>query len=99
LRRGFDSRRPLLPTCYIVKGCGNGGWPDALKIGKWSATWSLESSSILEGDRMSTKKDGYRVYFTVDFPHRTIELKETENPRILVDRAGRTYDRWMVRPL
>ena len=48
---------------------------------------------------MSTKKDGYRVYFTVDFPHRTIELKETENPRILVDRAGRTYDRWMVRPL
>lgn len=48
----------------------------------------------------------YRKFCTVDYPRRTIELRETTNhpassygQPVLVDRNGNAYDRWMVIPI
>lgn len=43
--------------------------------------------------------DEYRPYYTVDEPHRIINLRETEQHGVLVDVTGEEYEHFMVRPL
>lgn len=67
-----------------------------------------EAVAELNGERENFTEawEDYRRYYTVDVPHRTVELREsTEHPAssygqpVLVDKDGAAYDHWMVRPL
>ncbi len=44
-------------------------------------------------------EETFRPFYTVDVPHRTVELKRTDDPRTLVDRSGDVFERGMVKPL
>ncbi len=72
------------------------------ELWKWA-----QAVADFTGERESfTEAWAYRPYYTVDVPHRTLELRETTDHAcssygqpVLVDRDGQAYDSWMVRPL
>ena len=41
----------------------------------------------------------YQPFYTVDVPHRIVNLRESGRHGVLVDVAGEEYPHWMVRPL
>ena len=75
-----------------------GDQADDLRAWAWAVallTGQLESFRQAWGD--------YRLYFTVDVPHRTVELRQSTDHAygqlVLFDRYGQAYDHWMVRSL
>ena len=44
-------------------------------------------------------QEEYRPFYTVDEPHRIVNLRETDQYGVLVDATGEEYEHWMVRAL
>ena len=59
------------------------------------------AKGVVMGERRSGETE-YRLYFTVDQPHRVVALREVAQPKgrpTLISREGERFLFWAVRPL